>query len=145
MIVELTHAGGMAFRAKAGAYEVLLDAKPPIGKGGGPNPKEMLIASVLGCTAMDVVGLVKKFKMTPDEFALKGEAVPRDEHPKIFPRMDIIYSFKGQGLDPAKIQEAVDLSMNKYCGITAMLVQATPIYYSIEINGEITGKGQAKF
>jgi putative redox protein len=145
MIVEATHAGGLEFHVRAGDHQVILDAKAPTGKDHGPSPKEMLLAAVLGCTGMDVAGLIKKYKMEPDEFSLIGEAIARDEHPKIFPRMDVIYRLKGKDLDAAKIQQAVELSMTKYCGVSAMVAEAAPIYYTIEINGEVTGKGQARF
>ena len=145
MIVEATHAGGLEFQVSTSSHKVIFDAKAPMGKDHGPSPKEMFLASILGCTGMDVAGLVKKYKMEPDEFSLSAEATARDEHPKIFPRIDIIYRFKGQDLDPAKIQQAVELSMTKYCGVSAMVAEALPLHYSIEINGEITGKGQARF
>jgi putative redox protein len=145
MIVEATYISGLEFRVSAGAHQITFDAKAPMGKDHGPSPKEMLLGAVLGCTGMDVAGLIKKYKMDPEEFTLVAEAVARDEHPKIFPRLDICYRFKGRDLDAAKIQQAVELSMTKYCGVSAMVADASPIYYSIEVNGEVTGKGQANF
>jgi putative redox protein len=139
----------MTFAAKVRDHAFTLDTPDYGGKDRGPSPKETLIASVLGCTGMDVVALLKKFRIDLKSFSLTGTAESRDVHPKIFPQIDVVFDITADVKDPEtempKIAEAVELSLTKYCGVSAMVSPTSPIFYTLRVNGEIEGRGQAKF
>lgn len=145
MKAEVAHINAMTFIARMGKHEVTFDTKAPAGKDQGASPKEMLLSSILACSGMDVASLLRKYKMTPEKFSMRAEATPRDEHPRIFPRIDIAFAIDGEGLDLEKIKEAVHLSMSKYCGVSAMINATSPIHYVIELNGKVVFADQAGF
>lgn len=142
---ELKHLGGMAFEASHRQHRYLLDTATLGGTDRGASPKELLLSSVLGCTGMDVAALLKKYKIATDTFELEANADLTEQHPKIFKQIDIVYKITGQNIPIEKAREAVELSMTKFCGVSAMVSKASPIFYTIVINGEIQHRGQARF
>lgn len=145
MRIEAKHSGGMSFSTRIGQHSFTMDAKPPIGRDTGASPKELLLAAIAGCSGMDVAALLRKYRMTPSSFTIDCEATPRDEHPRIFPRIDLRFVIIGEGLDLEKIKEAVTLSLTKYCGVSAMVADTSPIFYKIVVNDSEIAKGQAQF
>jgi len=137
---------GMAFEAHTGTQQLLLDAKSPLGKDGGPTPKELVVMGLAGCTDMDVIALLKKYKMLPKSFSVEAEATPSGGgvHPVVFTHNVIKFVVEGE-VAADKLLEAVQLSQTKYCGVTAMLVKAFPIEYCVILNGTEVGRGEAKF
>lgn len=145
MKVELSHTGGMAFRGQAGRHEFVLDTSMLGGQDTGPTPKQMLLASILGCTGMDVVPLFRKFRQNVSAVKLTAETEQTETHPKVFQEILVTFDVTGEGIDPAKIQEAVELSLTKYCGVSAMVSKVSPIAYRIMLNGQETARGHAQF
>jgi len=124
----------MAFEAQIDDYKVMMDAAPASGgQHQGPTPKPLLMASLGGCTGMDVISLARKMRQEVEslEIILKGSIT--DEHPKHYEAIHLIYVFKGKDLDPEKLQKAVDLSQEKYCGVAGTLKRAVKISYEIVI------------
>ncbi len=125
----------MAFEATIDNVKINIDSVPEHGgTGKGPRPKPLLMVALAGCTAMDVVSLLKKMRMELDEFDVKVEGELTEEHPKQFIGMEIIYSFKGKNIDEDKVNKAINLSLEKYCGVSATLKKVMNINYKIEIN-----------
>ena len=136
---------GMAFTGSSGRHEVSMDASSPIGKGGGFTPKELITVGLAGCTAMDVIALMKKYRQPVESFEVKSEATPTEGvHPLVFKEVRLKFILKG-ALDKERVIEAVRLSQTKYCGVSQMLSKAAPIRYKIELNGEEIGGGEASF
>lgn len=136
---------GMVFTADVDSQQVTMDAKAPIGKGSAPTPKELVAIGLGGCTAMDVVALLKKYKQPLESLAIDIEVTPsQGKHPVVFESATLVFSAKGQ-IDGDKLVEAVQLSQTKFCGVSAMLSKAFPIHYRIELNGVEIGHGQADF
>jgi putative redox protein len=139
----------MTFEAKARGHAFTLDSPNNGGKDLGASPKEALIAAILGCSAIDVVSLLKKYRLELKSFSMTGNAESRDIHPKIFPQIDIVFDLgvdlPNRDTDLPKVLEAVELSMTKYCGVSAMVAPTSPIFYTVVVNGEIEGRGQANF
>jgi putative redox protein len=100
----------------------------------GSSPKQLLLAGLAGCTGIDVVDMLKKMRVTFDEFSLTVTANQTTEHPKVYDYIKIVYQFKGADLDKLKIEKAVKLSKEKYCGVSAMLVKAAKIEFQILLN-----------
>lgn len=136
---------GMHLEAECGTNRVDLDAKAPLGQEKAMTPKELVAVGLGGCTAMDVIALLKKHKQTMTKFNLDVDVEPTSgKHPVTFQKVQILFDLHGQ-IDPAIALESVRLSQTKYCGVSAMIAKACPIYYTVQVNGEKVGEGQARF
>jgi putative redox protein len=125
---------GMAFEAEVNGFKLMLDADPSVGgKNQGPRPKPLTLVSLAGCTAMDVISILKKMRVEPEFFNVSAEGEMAEEHPKYFTRIHLVYEFKGNDLPLEKLQKAIDLSQERYCGVTTMLRSSSEITYEIKI------------
>jgi putative redox protein len=134
----------MQFVASADGHDVRMDTKAPIGSDAALTPKQLVVAGLAGCTAMDVIALMKKHKQTVESFEIEADVEKSSGgYPEVFTGAALVFRLQGT-LDEAKVIEAVTLSQTKYCGVSAMLAKAFPIRYRIEINGKPVGvEGQA--
>jgi len=125
--------GGMAFDADVMGKSILMDASAEDGgKDSGARPKPLLLAALAGCSGMDVVSILAKMREPLTWFNERVEAEVAEEHPKRYLNMKIIYEFKASdGLDPAKVEKAVSLSQEKYCGVSALFQLAIPVEWEI--------------
>jgi putative redox protein len=134
-IINVNWVGDMAFEANIDGHHILFDSSPSTGgKNAGPRPKPALMASLAGCTGMDVVSILKKMKVELSYFNLIVEGTLTEEHPKQYTAMHLIYEFSGTDLPLDKIKHAIELSQEKYCGVAATLKKAIEITYEIKIN-----------
>jgi putative redox protein len=126
-------AKGMAFEANMSEHKLVLDSDPKFGgEGRGPRPKPLLLLSLAGCTGMDVVSLLKKMRVEFEDLIIKVTGELTDEHPKYYHKIHLTYQIKGKDLNNNKVEKAVNLSQDKYCGVTYMLKKAAEITYNIE-------------
>lgn len=93
------------------------------GKGEGYRPKALMLSGLAGCSGLDVAALIKKMKLTVDEFKIETEANLTEEHPKYYDKVAMHFHFYGDDLNEKKLQRAVDLSLEKYCGVMEMFRQ----------------------
>jgi len=134
-IVNTAWAGKMKFDTEVNGHHIILDAAEDVGgENAGPRPKALMLSALAGCTGMDVVSILKKMKVEPEYFNIKIEAVLTEEHPKVYSKVHIIYEFKGKDLEIEKLQKAIELSQEKYCGVSAMYKKAMEVSYEIVIN-----------
>jgi putative redox protein len=132
IIVDWT--GGMSFTSEINGHKLVVDAKEEFGgKNLGPRPKALMMLALAGCTGMDVVSILEKMRVKIDDLAIKIESELNDDHPKFYTKMHIIYQFKGEELELDKLQKAVDLSQEKYCGVSANYKKAMDVSYEIKI------------
>ncbi|OFY56751.1 MAG: osmotically inducible protein C [Bacteroidetes bacterium GWF2_49_14] len=132
--ISVTWKGEMAFEALIDGYSVMMDATPAAGgKNQGPTPKPLLMASLGGCTGMDVISLARKMRQEVESLEIKLQGTLTEEHPMHYTAIHLIYIFKGKELDPEKLQKAIDLSQEKYCGVNATLKKGVAVSYAIEI------------
>jgi len=111
----------MAFKANINGHEVIMDTTADDGgDNSGPSPKRMMLASLAGCTGMDVVSILNKMKVVYSNFSIDIDADVTEVHPKIYNRVKIIYKIKIATADKPKMEKAVSLSQDKYCGVSAM-------------------------
>jgi len=103
------------------------------GSDAGIRPKELLMLSLGGCTGSDVICILSKKKIKLDGFEINISADVADEHPQVFTKMHLEYVFYGNNLPVKDIERAIDLSLTKYCSVTAMLQKAMPIEHSYKI------------
>jgi putative redox protein len=126
--------GNLAFESMVGDHPVRTDA--PVEFGGdnsGASPKRLMLASLAGCTGIDVASILKKMRVKIDELAITVEAEATEEIPAVYKAMHIIYTFKGEGLDERKLTKAVQLSHDKYCGVSKMYGRFLKISWEIQI------------
>jgi putative redox protein len=136
---------GMEFDGVSEQHQIRMDAKAPLGKNAGATPKELVALGLGGCTAMDVIALLKKHKQPPQSFRIDVEITPSSgSYPVVFDKALLTFAVDG-AVDSEKLIEAVQLSQTKYCGVSAMLSKAFPIEYRIVLNGTEVGSGAAKF
>ncbi len=125
----------LAFETVINGHKLIIDARPEVGGNDmGPRPKPLMMVALAGCTGMDVASLLKKMRVEVDELSVKVEGDITEEHPKHFSGMHIIYELKGKNLDLARIEKAVKLSQDKYCGVSVTYRKAMKISYEIKIN-----------
>lgn len=134
-ITRVEQGEDLSFGVELQGHEFVVDADETVGgKDRGPRPKALLLSSLAGCTGMDVASILAKMKMPYDSFAIEVGAHQTDEHPKVYDKIDLRYIFTGGELDEKKIEKAVTLSQDKYCGVTAMLSKTAKIDYEIVLN-----------
>ena len=126
---------GMSFIAETGSNHLIaMDGAP---EGGGrnlaPRPMETVLAGAGGCTAYDVVVILKKSgqDVTGCEVRLEAERAPSD--PKVFTRIHYRFTVRGRNLKRNVVEQAVRLSHEKYCSATAILAKTAQITRDLEI------------
>ena len=129
MLTEFTWKGKMVFEAKTeSGHSVVMDAKPEVGgEDNGPRPMELLMVSLGGCTAMDVVSILKKMRVDLESMTVNIHSEQAPEHPKIFTKINIEYNFTGRNITEKNVKKAIELSQEKYCSVTAMLKEKAEI------------------
>ena len=112
---------GMAFTAGINGHEVVMDTTTDDGgKDSGPSPKRLMLASLSGCTGIDIVSILNKMKVGFSNFSIDIHAALSNEYPKIYNHVKITYKIKLAEEDKPKMIKAVSLSQEKYCGVYAM-------------------------
>ncbi|MBW7847533.1 MAG: OsmC family protein [Bacteroidales bacterium] len=120
--VDVTWAGDMSFEAEVNGFKLLLDADEKVGgQNRGPRPKPLTLVSLGGCTGMDVISILKKMRVEPEWFNVEVDGELTEEHPKYYHKIHIKYTFKGKDLDREKIEKAVNMSQDRYCGVSELL------------------------
>lgn len=128
----------VSFVAETGSgHAVVVDGSPDAGgRNIGPRPMELVLAGTAACTAFDVVWILKKARQPITGCTVDAEVERAPTEPKVFTRMHFVYRIRGEGLNPAQVERAVQLSKEKYCSATLMLAKTAAISYEISINGE---------
>ncbi|WP_299666064.1 OsmC family protein [uncultured Polaribacter sp.] len=102
----------------------------------GYGPKALMLSSLAGCSALDVISLLKKMRVETADFKIEVTAELTDEHPKFYNKVKVDYHFTGKDLQPEKIQKAVNLSVTKYCGVMEMFRQFAVVETEIFLHDE---------
>jgi putative redox protein len=124
----------MAFEAEVSGHKLMLDAGPQVGgENRGPRPKPLMLAALGGCTAMDVISILNKMRVVVDSFNVKVEGDLTEEFPMHFYKMHVTYEFTGKDLPPDKLKKAVELSEERYCGVSAVYRKTMELTSEIKI------------
>jgi putative redox protein len=126
---------GITLLAKSDSnHWVVMDGSDKFGGSmSGSSPKELLMFALGGCTAMDVIPILAKRKAPIANVEVHVSGNVREEHPQVFTDLHIEYVFYGEGIDPADVERAIELSTTKYCAVSAMLRPAIKITHSYRI------------
>jgi len=102
-------------------------------KENGFSPKALLLSGLAGCSGVDVVDILGKMKVVFWDFLIEVEAEQTEEHPRVFKEILITFKMKTSIDNEPKIKKAIDLSLEKYCGVSAMLKKNSVITYKLVI------------
>jgi len=143
--VRWTGLSGMTFLAETGSgHVVAMDGAP---EGGGrnlaPRPMEMLLAGTGGCTAYDVVLILRKSQQDVRGCDVTLKAERAEKEPKVFTRIHFHFTVRGRHLKPNLVERALKLSHEKYCSATIMLEKTAHITYSFEIIDDLADANPA--
>jgi putative redox protein len=124
--------GGMNFTAELYGHKIEIDTDESRGgKNLGTRPKALMLASLAGCTGLDVVGILNKMRVVFSDLSLKVDAHLTDEEAAIYDEVVVNYSIKVDEADQPKVEKAVKLSQEKYCGVTKMFEAFAKVSYKI--------------
>lgn len=107
------------------------NSKIEINADGGFNPKALLLSGLAACSAIDVVEVLEKMRVSFASLEVDAEAEQTDEHPRVFKTIHVTYRLQAGEEYRDKVKKAIDLSLDKYCGVAAMLKKNSAIEYQI--------------
>jgi putative redox protein len=133
-VLDLAWKQNLAFEGDMDGHHLVIDAsKEGGGDDLGPRPKKLMLTALAGCTGIDVIMILKKMQVFPEAFNVIVEGDLTEEHPMRYNKMKVIYQFKGIGLPIEKLEKAVKLSEEKYCGVSAAYRLAMDLTFEIKI------------
>ena len=133
-IIDIKWNKKMSFTTEVSGHKMTIDANESVGgEDSGPRPKPLMLVALGGCTGMDVVSILKKMRVELDYFNVKIEADITEEHPKHYTKFHIIYQFKGKDLPMDKLEKAVSLSEERYCGVSVVYKKSGEVTSEIQI------------
>ena len=133
-VINTEWKGDMAFEADINGHKLIMDTN--LDGGGhniGPSPKKLLLVALSGCTGMDVVSILKKMRIDINKFSIEVQGDVAEEHPKRYTKMHVIYKFTGKNLPLEKLEKAVKMSEETYCGVEALYRMAIIVTSEIKI------------
>ena len=133
-VIETRWLKNMAFETEVNGHKIILDASADVGgEDLGPRPKLLMLSALGGCTGMDIVSILQKMRVDFDGVNVIVEGDLTDEHPKHFYKLHVIYEITGKDLPLDKIQKAVSLSEERYCGVGAVYRKAMEVTSEIRL------------
>ena len=128
MDATITLQDGMHFVAVPPSGMVVhIDSQPETGERQGASPMELLLIALGGCTALDVISILRKKRQEVTGFEVRVHGDRAEDHPKSFTDITIEYVVRGVNIDPAAVARSINLSTETYCSVHAMLHQAANI------------------
>ena len=131
--VSAVYNGGMNFSAEIDGHTIQIDTTED--KGGtnlGPRPKALMLAALSGCTGFDIVSILKKMRVEFSDFTVASVANSTDTEPSVYDEVKIIYTIRVKEEDQSKVEKAVHLSKDKYCGVSKMFEGFARVNFEIE-------------
>jgi putative redox protein len=135
MSVQATLQTEMRFEVEAGSgHRVTLDAEEHAGgHNAGFRPLEMLLVGLAGCTAMDVITILRKKRQQVSAYEVHVQGVRADEHPRVFVEITVEHRITGYQIQPEAVERAIELSRTRYCGAGAMLGKVARLTHTFQI------------
>lgn len=131
---QVTWVDGMQFVGESAGHGIVLDGAPGFGRDTGMPPMQLLLLGAAGCSAMDVVHILKNRMRKPlTGLRVQVESEQAEEHPKVYTRIELKYLFTGRGLKEKDVRRAIELSNTKFCSAAIMLGKTAEIVTSYEI------------
>lgn len=135
MKASVTWTGGRAFEGQADSgHKVMMDSSPAFGgENKGSRPMELLLLGMGGCTSIDVMNILEKSRQDVTDCIADISAERAETEPKVFTRIHVHFKVTGRGVDPKRVQRAIELSAEKYCSASIMLGKTAEITHDFEI------------
>ena len=131
-IVTLALKGNMSFDVDVNGHKMIIDSSKDFGGNDeGPRPKSLMLVALGGCTGMDVAAILRKMRVPFTGLRIDVSGHITHDHPRHFDRMHIKYFIRGKNIPHEKVEQAITLSQEKFCGVSYSYKQ------SIEITSEI--------
>ncbi len=132
---QVTWVDGMQFVGEAGSgHAVVLDGRENVGgRNTGLRPLELMLVGLAGCTAMDVVHILKRKRQQVTDLQVQVEAERADDHPRVYTTITLKYIVCGHNLSEKAVVDSIELSEKKYCSASAMLGKTAEINYTYQI------------
>jgi putative redox protein len=136
MTVRLEQVGPVAFEATAGSGgKLVVDGAPDVGgEGRGMRPMELLLSAVASCSLMDILHILRKQKEPVEHISVDIEGARKDAVPSPFTRVKLVFIARGK-VDDHKLQRAVQLSVEKYCSVSATLASEVEVTWEARLEG----------
>src|SRR3984893_11750565 len=133
----VTLADGMHFVGTIEGFRLDLDAEGHIGgAGAGPQPHRLLLLALAGCTAMDVISILRKKRQQISDLTVAVQGSRAEQHPKVYTRIDVLYRVRGNAVAPQAGERAIAPSNSLYCAVIGMLGKVEEITTPNEIEEE---------
>jgi len=133
-IINTEWKGEMTFEADVNGHKVMMDAATEAGGNDlGSSPKKLMLVALSGCTGMDVVSILKKMHVDIKKCNIEVQGDVAEDHPKRYTNMHVIYKFTGKNLPMDKLQKAVTMSEEIYCGVEALYRMAIHVTSEIQV------------
>lgn len=134
---SVTLAEGMHFAGAIDGFHIDLDAEEYAGgTGAGPQPHRLLLLALAGCTAMDVVSILRKKRQQVSGLRVEVQGSRVDQHPRVYTRFEVLYRVRGTTIDPRAVERAIELSTSRYCPVINLLGKVAPVTTRYEIEEE---------
>ncbi len=117
------------FKSYHGKNEIKIDGKREDGFGA----KALVLSAIAACSGIDIVDILSKMKVDFSDFEIETEAEQTEEHPRVFKDIFVTYKLRTDKSNAERVRKAIDLSLDKYCGVSAMLKKNSPIQYKLQI------------
>ena len=130
-------AEGMHFVGDVDGFRVDLDAEESVGgTGAGAQPLRLVLLGMAGCTAMDVISILRKKRQRVSGLEVEVRGSRADEHPKVYDGVEVVYRVRGRGVDPKAVERAIELSETRYCPAIAMIGEVARVTNRYEVEEE---------
>jgi len=131
---QVTWVDGLQFVAESAGHSIVIDGAPGFGGDTGMPPMRLLLLGVAGCSAMDVIHILRNRMRKPlTGLRVVVDADKAEEHPKVYTRIALKYLVKGRDLQEKDVRRAIELSNEKFCSAAIMLGKTAEIVTSFEI------------
>ena len=120
---------GQQFKSYHGSNEIQIDGTREHGFGA----KALVLSAIAACSGIDIVDILAKMKVNFSALEIDTETEQTEEHPRVFKDIFVVYKVKTAPENEEKVRKAIELSLNKYCGVSAMLRKNSPIHFKLLI------------
>lgn len=131
MVTYTTWKGGHAFESSYRSSSIQIDGT------NGFSPKALLLTGLAGCAGIDVVDILEKMRVPFATLEIEVQTEQTDTHPRVFKDIHMVFHIRAGEENLSKVKKAIELSLEKYCGVAAMLMKNSSITYKIELEPEL--------
>ncbi len=137
MKVRTEYQGGLRFASGEGDARVVMEGRPqaedrPAAPAPAPTPKELVLHGLAGCTGLDVAAMLERQRVPFSGLAVEAEAEQTNAHPKVFKTIRVVYRIRARAEDRPKVERAIELSQEQFCGVSAMLRLGATLEHRLE-------------